>query len=164
MSSAWHRAICPRRRSTGSPPASRAGSSPRRRASHRHERKEPAMTELPGRAESCWVADAPTTRYPAFAQSDRTDVAIVGAGIVGLTSAYLLSKAGFAVTVLEGRRVARAVTARSTAKITCQHTLAYARLARAFGMEQARRYAHANRTGMSAVIDLAPALRLRVHL
>lgn len=122
------------------------------------------MTELPGQAESCWVADAPATHYPTYAQSDRTDVAVVGAGIVGLTAAYLLSKDGLAVTVLEGRRVARGVTARSTAKITFQHTLIYARLARAAGMEKTRLYAHANRTGVATLLDLATMLSIDCDL
>jgi len=59
--------------------------------------------ELPGKAESCWVATAPQSRYPCYEQSGHTDVAVIGAGIVGVTAAYLLSRAGYAVTVLEAR-------------------------------------------------------------
>ena len=44
--------------------------------------------ELPGTAESCWVATAPQTRYRRYEQSDRADVAVIGAGIVGLTAAF----------------------------------------------------------------------------
>ena len=43
--------------------------------------------ELLGRAECCWIACAPDTAYPRLQQSAKTEVAIVGAGIVGLSAA-----------------------------------------------------------------------------
>lgn len=39
--------------------------------------------------------------YPTFMQDSSTDVAIVGAGIAGLTTAYILLKNGFKVTILD---------------------------------------------------------------
>jgi glycine/D-amino acid oxidase-like deaminating enzyme len=48
---------------------------------------------------------------------------VIGAGIVGLTAAYLLASAGLSVAVVEALRVGRQVTGRSTAKITSQHSL-----------------------------------------
>jgi len=93
-------------------------------------------TRLPGRAESCWVATAPATSYPRYEQSGRTNVAVVGGGIVGLTAAYLLARAGIAVTVLEALQVGRQVTGRSTAKVTAQHALIYSELARTFGLDR----------------------------
>jgi len=118
-------------------------------------------TRLPGRAESCWVATAPATSYPRYEQSGRTDVAVVGGGIVGLTAAYLLARAGIAVTVLEALQVGRQVTGRSTAKITAQHALVYAELARTFGLERARLYAEANHVGAELVASLVRDLEIQ---
>jgi heterodisulfide reductase subunit A-like polyferredoxin len=71
------------------------------------------------------MACAPETSYPTFRKSVSSNVAIVGAGVVGLTAAYLLASAGVSVTVLEAHKVGRQVTGRSTAKVTSQHALIY---------------------------------------
>jgi glycine/D-amino acid oxidase-like deaminating enzyme len=65
------------------------------------------------------------TSYATLTRSEKTDVAVVGAGIVGLTAAYSLIRAGLSVTVLEARKIGRQVTGRSSAKVTAQHTLIY---------------------------------------
>jgi glycine/D-amino acid oxidase-like deaminating enzyme len=78
-------------------------------------------------------------------------VVIVGAGIVGVTAAYLLSGAGLSVILLEARRIGRQVTGRSTAKITTQHSLIYRHLIEAFGLETAQCYADANLLGMAQI-------------
>ncbi|UVC08388.1 FAD-dependent oxidoreductase [Rhizobium sp. TH2] len=105
------------------------------------------MANLPGRAESCWVANAPATHYPALDGRQKTDTVIVGAGIVGLTAALKLCELGRPVVVLEGLRVGGQVTGRSTAKITTQHALIYRHLIEKRGLRAAQDYADANRAG-----------------
>ena len=83
--------------------------------------------------------------------SGGADVAIVGAGIVGLTTAFLLAQVGLSVVVLEARRVGRQVTGRSTAKITSQHALIYRHLIDTLGIDQAQHYAEANRRGAEQI-------------
>ena len=78
----------------------------------------------------CWIDGVPAARYPALGSTEATDIAVVGGGIVGLTAAYLLAKAGRDVTVIEALAIGRGVTGRSSAKITSQHTLRYADLIR----------------------------------
>jgi glycine/D-amino acid oxidase-like deaminating enzyme/nitrite reductase/ring-hydroxylating ferredoxin subunit len=110
-----------------------------------------ATANLPGTAGCCWTATTPPTNYPALAKAARTDVAIIGAGIVGLTAAYALCRAGVSVTVIEALRVGRQVTGRSSAKITSQHSLIYRHLRDAFDLDTARTYADANRAGAKQI-------------
>src|SRR5688572_18420252 len=114
------------------------------------------MPEFAARAESFWaatVADDPT-RYPALQGDLEVDVAIVGGGIVGLTAALLLQRAGRRVAVLEARLLARQVTGRSTAKITSQHGLIYHKLETSFGAAGARAYGAANQAGLEQILRL----------
>ena len=58
---------------------------------------EPFYTLRPmtdnGRTTSVWMATAAMPEEPALGSDERADVCIVGAGIAGLTTAYLLAKA-----------------------------------------------------------------------
>ncbi|HEX5796083.1 MAG TPA: FAD-dependent oxidoreductase, partial [Geminicoccaceae bacterium] len=124
------------------------------------------MPEFAARAESFWaasVADDPT-RYPALQGVLEVDVAIVGAGIVGLTAALLLQRAGRRVAVLEARQVGRQVTGRSTAKITSQHGLIYHTLETSFGAAGARAYGAANQAGLEQILRLAEELGIACDL
>ena len=109
------------------------------------------MANLPGKAESCWVPRTLDTHYPALDHSLHAETVIVGAGIVGLTTALRLCEMGHSVVVLEGLHIGRQVTGRSTAKITTQHALIYRHLIDTRGLEAAQCYADANAAGASLI-------------
>ena len=108
--------------------------------------------------ESVWIA---TTEEPGFGSLDapvEVDVAVLGAGIAGLTTALLLKNAGLRVAVVEMDGVCRATTGHTTAKVSAQHGLIYDTLSSKFGQDGARGYAEAN----VAAVDLVEAL-VREH-
>jgi glycine/D-amino acid oxidase-like deaminating enzyme/nitrite reductase/ring-hydroxylating ferredoxin subunit len=109
------------------------------------------VVDIPGTPDCCWTVTTPATSYPALKKTHRTDVAIIGAGIVGLTAAYALCRSGTTVTVIEALHVGRQVTGRSSAKITSQHSLIYRHLRDTFDLDTARAYAEANRTGATQI-------------
>ena len=111
------------------------------------------MLKLTGKAEPYWVATV-AGAMPDYAPLDgdlAVDVAIIGGGIVGLTAAELLARAGRWVALIEARQVGRQVTGRSTAKVTSQHGLIYQRLVQDFGAEAARLYGAANQAGLEQI-------------
>ncbi|WAJ35494.1 FAD-dependent oxidoreductase [Pseudomonas sp. GOM7] len=99
----------------------------------------------------CWIDSAPEGHFARLEGERQCEVAVVGAGIAGLSTAMALSEAGKSVMVLEARQVGRQVTGLSTAKITTQHGLIYRELIDSVGAEMAQAYADANREGLRRI-------------
>jgi glycine/D-amino acid oxidase-like deaminating enzyme/nitrite reductase/ring-hydroxylating ferredoxin subunit len=68
------------------------------------------------------------------------DVAIVGAGIAGISAAYLLANEGLKVAILEAGNILNGTTGHTTAKLTAQHNIIYDEFIHHFGEEKARLY------------------------
>ncbi|NOV02296.1 FAD-dependent oxidoreductase [Paenibacillus planticolens] len=99
---------------------------------------------LPQFPESLWTATSNTPSFPKLTNDIKVDVAIVGAGISGITTAYLLSKQGLKVALIEAGRMLTGTTGHTTAKITAQHDLIYDEFISHFGEEQTKLYYEAN--------------------
>lgn len=104
--------------------------------------------------ESYWLASTDRTNYPVLEQDVKVDVAIVGGGMTGITSAYLLKKEGLRVAVIEADRILQGTTGHTTAKITSQHSLIYNKIKSYMGEEKARQYAEANEAAISTIAGL----------
>lgn len=120
------------------------------------------MGENPTHEKTYWetVSTGVPKSFPPLEEDTRADVAVVGAGIVGLTAAYELARAGKKVIVLEARNLASQVTARSTAKVTSQHGLIYGRLIRNYGEDNARLYAMANQNAIEHIATMVEKERI----
>ena len=96
---------------------------------------EPISNELPQYPESLWRATTDLPSFPRLAEDIKVDVAIVGAGIAGITTGYLLAREGLKVALIEAGRVLNGTTGHTTAKITAQHGMLYDELLSHFGQE-----------------------------
>ena len=92
--------------------------------------------------------------YPTLTENLKCGVAVVGGGLTGAILAYLISKRGLDVALLESNTVASGKTARSTAKVTVAHRFKYADLAEKISLEASRKYAAANLEGLRFFGDL----------
>src|SRR5688500_14095763 len=85
----------------------------------------PDGAELPGQPVSLWLATTPETHFPTMEKELTVEVAVIGGGIAGIATAFLLKQAGVTVAVVEAGRVVKSVTGNTTAKITSLHALIY---------------------------------------
>jgi glycine/D-amino acid oxidase-like deaminating enzyme/nitrite reductase/ring-hydroxylating ferredoxin subunit len=100
---------------------------------------------------SFWIESTPRTDYPVLSGNVSVDVAVIGAGITGLTSATLLKRAGKTVALVDMKRIVRGATGYTTAKVTAGHGLIYSYLTSALGGETASTYAQANQAAVERV-------------
>ncbi len=104
---------------------------------------------------SVWLATSEFQPYQTLGQDFEVEVAVVGGGLVGLTTALLAQRDGARVAVLEAARLGRGTTGYTTGKVTSQHGLMYADLIARHGEDRARLYAQANQAAVEQVAELA---------
>lgn len=95
---------------------------------------------IPQFPQTFWRASIPLRSFPKLNESIKTDIGIVGGGITGITAAYLLTKQGMKVTLIDAGELLNGVTGHTTAKITAQHDVIYDELIQHFGKEKASLY------------------------
>ncbi len=106
--------------------------------------------------ESYWLDSAKVPTYPSLKRDLSVDVAIVGAGITGLTAGYLVKRAGRTVAVVDRDRVGGVDTMRTTAHVTCVTDLDLTDLDKNFGRSHAQA---AYDAGLAAIDQLDAIIR-----
>jgi glycine/D-amino acid oxidase-like deaminating enzyme/nitrite reductase/ring-hydroxylating ferredoxin subunit len=99
---------------------------------------------------SVWIETGPPQpAFPRLHGDVRADVAVIGGGIVGITTALALQEEGAGVVLLDAGRLGHGVTGHTTAKVSSQHGMIYARLRSSFGAAAARIYGRSNEDALS---------------
>lgn len=93
----------------------------------------------------------------------RVDVAVIGAGMTGVLTAWFLQRKGARVLVLESGRTGLGATARTTAKVTSQHGRIYETLIRCFGRETAGKYGELQELAIEAYEKLIREKQIACH-
>ena len=109
---------------------------------------------IPDRSESYWLDSVEFPTFPSLEENCETDVVIIGGGISGIMTAYLLAIEGYRVTLVEARRLLSGTTGFTTAKLTSQHGLIYDYLLQNEGSKTANSYYEANEAAISYVKNL----------
>jgi glycine/D-amino acid oxidase-like deaminating enzyme/nitrite reductase/ring-hydroxylating ferredoxin subunit len=107
---------------------------------------------------SLWIETTSETKYPALEDDVDLDAVVVGGGITGVTTAWLLKDAGLRVALVEMRRIGGGATGYTTAKLTVGHNLIYTALEREHGEDAARTYATSNQWAIDGLDQLVAEL------
>jgi glycine/D-amino acid oxidase-like deaminating enzyme/nitrite reductase/ring-hydroxylating ferredoxin subunit len=97
---------------------------------------------------SLWFDDLNRIDYPRVDHDETVDVAVVGGGLAGLTTALLLKRDGARVAVVEASRVGAGVTGCTTAKVSALQATTYTTVSRRHGAEKAAVYGAASLAGV----------------
>lgn len=99
------------------------------------------------------TAEVPTSA--ALREDLQTDVCIVGAGIAGMSAAYLLSKENLRVVVVDSHAVAAGQTQRTTAHLTNAHDDFYSEVEKIHGVEGIRIAAESHTKAIDTIETIA---------
>lgn len=103
---------------------------------------------------SLWLDTAPPSAYPSLEQELDVDVAVIGAGIAGITTALLLKRQGARVAVVDRDVVAGEATGRTTAKCSALQETRYQELRSKHGDDVAAVYADASLAALARIAEL----------
>ena len=91
-----------------------------------------------GATTSIWMATKAMPSQPTLTEDTRADVCVVGAGIAGMTTAYLVGRAGKSVVVLDDGPIGGGMTGKTTAHLVTALDDRYFELEKLHGEKGAR--------------------------
>ncbi len=103
---------------------------------------------------SLWMATADTPSQSRLKESIRTDICIIGAGIAGLTTAYLLGREGRSVVVLDDGVSGGGMTGRTTAHLTNAFDDRYVEMEKLHGEDGARLIAESHTVAIDKISEI----------
>jgi glycine/D-amino acid oxidase-like deaminating enzyme/nitrite reductase/ring-hydroxylating ferredoxin subunit len=100
---------------------------------------------------SIWMATASAPRLSPLSQDTRADVCVVGAGIAGMTTAYLLARHGKSVVVVDDGPVGGGQTQRTTAHLSNAIDAGYFEIERLHGEQGAQLTADSHSAAINCI-------------
>ena len=100
---------------------------------------------------SLWLDTAETVTAEPLAHDATADVCVVGAGIAGLSTAYLLSKTGKTVVVIDDGEIGHGMTGVTSAHLTCMLDDRYEEIERIHGASYARLAARSRQAAINRI-------------
>src|SRR5450631_1204229 len=100
---------------------------------------------------SVWVATASIIRSSTLDKNTNVDVCVVGAGIAGMTTAYLLAREGKSVVVVEKNGISRGETAYTTAHLSSEIDASYRKIVQLHGEKGAQLAAQSHTEAISEI-------------
>jgi glycine/D-amino acid oxidase-like deaminating enzyme/nitrite reductase/ring-hydroxylating ferredoxin subunit len=116
----------------------------------------PRHTSAPADTTPYWIDSASLSTFPKVERDERVDTVIVGGGITGLTAAYLLTKAGNTVALVERERCAQVDTGHTTAHLTMVTDARLVELVKRVGRDHAQAVWDA---GLAAIAQIDSIVR-----
>lgn len=103
---------------------------------------------------SYWVDTSKRPQFPKLDKDVETDICIIGAGITGIMTAYMLLDKGMKITLIDKGEICSGVTENTTAKVTSEHGLIYNYLEVTFGTEFAKLYLESNQKAIELIENI----------
>jgi glycine/D-amino acid oxidase-like deaminating enzyme/nitrite reductase/ring-hydroxylating ferredoxin subunit len=118
-----------------------------------------ASKTVPSGTTSVWLATATVPEFPPLAGDERADICVIGAGIAGLTTAYLLLRSGKTVVVIDAAGIGAGETGRTTAHFFPPDER-YFEIENSFGTDKATLVADAYRKATDCVESIIRTERI----
>lgn len=103
---------------------------------------------------SLWLKDSISSTLSKLEKDIDCDICIVGAGISGITTAYMLNELGYKVVLIDKDIPVHLTSGNTTAKFTFQHGLIYSEILKKYGLEKAKLYYESQLDGLNLVRTL----------
>jgi glycine/D-amino acid oxidase-like deaminating enzyme len=100
---------------------------------------------------SLWMETADLQQRPPLSSNLKADICVVGAGIAGLTTAYLLSRQGRQVVVLDRADLANGETSRTTAHLAFVIDDGFQEIERMHGVEALRLHVQSHQAAIDRI-------------